>query len=932
MCGEQYHEAGGLPSYRPLRVVLVVSNNREPTEVIGSSPAKTSFYYLSGIFLTFRTTKRAAIDSDNNSECSPRNLMGSDSHSMDYPAPEDSPRSPGGSFIASNRPRTASRTGILIGRERSSSKEEEDESDRSMSPLGSHRSLIHDSSTDNSANNTLSKALTEEFLAQIQDVDPAKVVRIQSVLRMCRARIAFKVMLKQKQRRIHIIEEILKTEESYVTFLNLVVEQFQKPLRSEPDLMTEEAHRLIFSNIEMIQKYNDVFLSQLKQRVSNFDTHTTLFGDCFLMIADFLKAYSAYVNYYNQGQVQLLTSRHSNKSLDRWLNEKKLLPEAQNKGIGDLLIMPVQRVPRYSMLLSDLVKSTWNHHPDYENLCKARDKISSLADFMNEQKRKFENQLRVSSIFLSITNLGGVTMLSPSRTFVREGSLMETDLYGEKRTCYVFLFNDLIIWTTPEKKKKGEENYTMKRLAYLADVAVAIGAAGGKVAIGLGMGNENILLMGNSEDETNDWAQDIITNRSDTVEKDSLLPYEKRKTFATVELKKKDTKFKFGQIFVPKKEEPTPIITSDEEDSNGERKRLEKKPSKAVMNITSKFSKPDSSKSSKKEKEEKKEREEKERREKEEKEKKEREEKEKKTASADKTRILRTFSEDSNDQRVRLCGADEIRDRFASMTTANKSATLMAPRSKVTNGMSVTNMFKQGSPTTTISGSSSFISGGNTNSSSFISGGNNNSSSFISGGNSNSSSFISGGNSNSTIPNGSKSGREMRRSCSIDGATKLQDPPADLTSPPGRQRKNLAKLLANTTEEKQMLTEERQKARSFISVGKEKEGSNGGTTPPLGSTTPPVAHSPTVTMSPILSNRGEAAPEKKEAPGPSPPVSPPPLGPRPPIAAIPLHGMLPRDRAVTYSASMGSMASRNAPASPAPAPPPQAMKPRRNFS
>ena len=34
------------------------------------------------------------------------------------------------------------------------------------------------------------------------------------------------------------------------------------------------------------------------------------------------------------------------------------------------LILPVQRIPRYNMLLRDLVKQTEESHPDYENLSK----------------------------------------------------------------------------------------------------------------------------------------------------------------------------------------------------------------------------------------------------------------------------------------------------------------------------------------------------------------------------------------------------------------------------------------------------------------------------------------------------------------------------------------------------------------------------------
>ena len=37
-------------------------------------------------------------------------------------------------------------------------------------------------------------------------------------------------------------------------------------------------------------------------------------------------------------------------------------------GLENLLIMPVQRLPRYNLLLRDLLKQTKDDHPDYEGL------------------------------------------------------------------------------------------------------------------------------------------------------------------------------------------------------------------------------------------------------------------------------------------------------------------------------------------------------------------------------------------------------------------------------------------------------------------------------------------------------------------------------------------------------------------------------------
>lgn len=57
-------------------------------------------------------------------------------------------------------------------------------------------------------------------------------------------------------------------------------------------------------------------------------------------------------------------------------------PTCGGKGIKDFLIMPVQRIPRYSMLLQDMVKNTWPDHADYASLSAALKTILELASYV----------------------------------------------------------------------------------------------------------------------------------------------------------------------------------------------------------------------------------------------------------------------------------------------------------------------------------------------------------------------------------------------------------------------------------------------------------------------------------------------------------------------------------------------------------------------
>lgn len=62
-----------------------------------------------------------------------------------------------------------------------------------------------------------------------------------------------------------------------------------------------------------------------------------------------MKTYSQYVNHY-QMVVQLLAKRKSDSELQNILESFK--PDPRGKGIKDYMIMPIQRIPRYQMLLA----------------------------------------------------------------------------------------------------------------------------------------------------------------------------------------------------------------------------------------------------------------------------------------------------------------------------------------------------------------------------------------------------------------------------------------------------------------------------------------------------------------------------------------------------------------------------------------------------
>jgi len=65
--------------------------------------------------------------------------------------------------------------------------------------------------------------------------------------------------------------------------------------------------------------------------------------------------------------------------------------EAMGHQIQNYLITPIQRLPRYVMLLQELLKFTLEKDADFAELSEAIKKLMIVANYVNDKKREVEN-------------------------------------------------------------------------------------------------------------------------------------------------------------------------------------------------------------------------------------------------------------------------------------------------------------------------------------------------------------------------------------------------------------------------------------------------------------------------------------------------------------------------------------------------------------
>lgn len=91
----------------------------------------------------------------------------------------------------------------------------------------------------------------------------------------------------------------------------------------------------------------------------------------FERFAPFLRMYSYYATAQENAASGLARCVAKYKEVAALMETSRSHPDCKGQDVQSLLIEPIQRVPRYELLLKSLLDYTERTHPDYETLDKA---------------------------------------------------------------------------------------------------------------------------------------------------------------------------------------------------------------------------------------------------------------------------------------------------------------------------------------------------------------------------------------------------------------------------------------------------------------------------------------------------------------------------------------------------------------------------------
>lgn len=286
------------------------------------------------------------------------------------------------------------------------------------------------------------------------------ITPLQAVVRGNIARARFLKIVRKEAYRKNVAQEMLTTERTYCKSMKFLLDEFLKPLRASQQVVDFGPLEEISSRIH---ECSARLLAHLEERVGAW-SHRQLVGDVFLLFTEQFKSdYEQYVMEYSP-MIMTLVEARQNRPFYLAIKDVEEGDAVKSTGLmlESYLIMPVQRIPRYVMLLRDMGKHTKDSHADHGNLAEAAAACDQVAAYINQKQVEHEATNKVVELKmkfgdqLETPETGVIQFIRPHRRFVAEENFHVTGKLNEQ--LWLYLLNDLLICGMPAKKKGRQQN------------------------------------------------------------------------------------------------------------------------------------------------------------------------------------------------------------------------------------------------------------------------------------------------------------------------------------------------------------------------------------------------------------------------------------------------------------------------------------------
>uniref|UniRef100_A0A3B4VA93 FYVE, RhoGEF and PH domain containing 1 n=1 Tax=Seriola dumerili TaxID=41447 RepID=A0A3B4VA93_SERDU len=322
-------------------------------------------------------------------------------------------------------------------------------------------------------------------------------------------------LMSVQQRVFNIANELLHTETAYVSKLHLLDQVFCARLLEESRSRSSfpcDVVQGIFSNICSIYCFHQQFLlPALQKRMEEWDLNPRI-GDILQKLAPFLKMYGEYVKNFDRAMELVNTWMERSAQFKAIIQEIQREERCGNLTLQHHMLEPVQRIPRYELLLKDYLHRLPEDAPDYRDAQKSLELIATAAEHSNAAIRKMERMRKLLKVY---ELLGGEEdIVNPTNELIKEGHILKlSNKNGTTQDRYLILFNDRLLYCVPKLRLIGQK-YGVRARIDTSSVAVP------RTFLVCGK-QRSLELQARTEDEKKDWIQAIqatIQRHEQTVE------------------------------------------------------------------------------------------------------------------------------------------------------------------------------------------------------------------------------------------------------------------------------------------------------------------------------------------------------------------------------------------------------------------------------
>ncbi|KAI9000706.1 hypothetical protein BD414DRAFT_10534 [Trametes punicea] len=272
-----------------------------------------------------------------------------------------------------------------------------------------------------------------------------------------------------------VIKELVNTERTYVKRLRILKTDYADPLRNfarskETAIIAAYEAKTLFGNVDTLLPVNEAFLTDLEKMERTAHKGGPGVGDVALRHFKTLKGFENYRQYYAKREEAQRIFEHEVKKSSRFAEYidrvKYSTADARNKvGLRELLMEPVQRIPRYTLMFRTMLKHMSATDPQRAPLLEADEIASRIA--LAETDDQTKRAATLYSLTSAIDDFP-VALVSNSRHFVTcidvqdviaPDPFMPVSSTGPAAAlilhCTLFLFDDKLVIVKRPAEKSG---------------------------------------------------------------------------------------------------------------------------------------------------------------------------------------------------------------------------------------------------------------------------------------------------------------------------------------------------------------------------------------------------------------------------------------------------------------------------------------------